>query len=58
MTSADWVIFWQEFDDEYEDIEGLIFRNNSGEWVAVFTVDCRDFRCQIDYNPWTGERLE
>ena len=57
MTPMDWVEFWQDFDDDPEDVEGLIFRNNAGKWIAVFAMDNRDYRCRVNYNPWTGEEL-
>jgi hypothetical protein len=41
-----------------DNIEGLIEKDfASGKWVATFHIDGRNFRSQIDFCPFCGERL-
>ena len=40
-----------------EDIEGIIFKNDKGEWNATFYVDGRKLLSKIDFCPWCGEKL-
>lgn len=42
---------------ENDEIEGLIFKIGK-VWVANFNVNGQNNRCQVDFNPWTGARLE
>lgn len=50
-----------EVDEFVEDIEGLIVKLLSGKWVALFAapyeINREVMRVQVDYNPWTGEKL-
>lgn len=51
---------WKEedmIDENTETIEGIIYKVG-GLWVAVFlSPEGKTLRCQVDYNPWTGEKL-
>ena len=41
------------------DVEGLIFYTLAGKWVTFIycPITNQTLRVQVDYNPWTGERL-
>jgi len=63
VNAFDWETFWKSFSEEPEeikDIEGLVFKNKSGTWVANFLVpNSKDIvSCAIDYDPWTGNKLK
>lgn len=45
-----------DYIDKNNVIEGLIFKIGK-VWVANFNVDGQNHRCQVDYNPFTGEKL-
>jgi len=55
----DWQKFWQDFDENPDDVEGLIWKNKDGKWVLIFSVpgERRDLAVHINYNPWTGKEL-
>ena len=58
----DWVKFWKDFDDdpdEIKDVEGLIFQDKTGVWkMAILPPNTVEgIVVQVDFNPWTGERL-
>ena len=47
---------WQNNKEE-DNIEGLIFKIKD-VWVANFNVNGQNHRCQVDFNPFTGEKLK
>ena len=53
--------FWASIDNgKHDNIQGLIFQKYNGKWVTMF-ADPNQFgrvlTVQVDYNPWTGEKL-
>ena len=39
-----------------DEIEGCIFKIN-GAWITNVNIDGKSYRIQVEYNPWTGEKL-
>jgi len=35
-----------------ENIEGVIFKTNKGEWVAFFNTGDQEMRVRVDFCPW------
>jgi hypothetical protein len=59
---VDWREFWQKFAEDPDDIAeigGCIWRDLEGRWWAVFMQPNSQVgnALEIEYNPWTGEKL-
>jgi hypothetical protein len=61
FNNFSWEEFWKSFPEDVEsDSEGLIFKDKNGQWITIFAIpNSREIiSCAIDYNPFTGERLQ
>lgn len=60
IGTFDWDKFWEDISSDAPDVEGIIFRKDNGRWVTVFALpnSCDVIDCVINYNPFTGEKLE
>lgn len=62
MNNNEWQTFNEQaiWIDNYQDVEGLIWRKENGVWIMLVGVPSETGRVmtiQVNYNPFTGEKL-
>lgn len=55
-----WASFWKGFDTDPKNLQGLVFQSKTGEWkTAIVPPNSTEaIAVEIEFDPWTGERLE
>jgi len=56
--------FWEAVDaaegETAADVEGLVWQKSDGDWIALMVAPDTGqvLRVKLDYNPWSGEKLD